>query len=130
LLISLSFELYGGGGLVSRLLIVDRYGSIRDLLARIMKKKGYESLKAKNSDIALRLIDKIPFDTMITDVEMVEMDGFEFIELMKSKKHDLRVIVVTSLDDDESREKARKLGVTQYLTKPLHIDQLLAAIGN
>ena len=115
---------------MSRLLIVDKYGSIRDLLARIMKRKGYESLKAKNSEIALRLIDKIPFDTMITDVEMVEMDGFEFIELMKSKKHDLKVIVVTSLDDEESREKARKLGVSQYLTKPLHIDQLLAAIGN
>ena len=71
-----------------------------------------------------------PFDLIITDVYMPEMDGFAFVEKLKADRmaQSSMIMMITSVDIAESAERCRALGVAQYIVKPVSKQSLLRAI--
>ena len=100
----------------ARILVVEDDASLRDLLRLHLSSAGYKVLKS-------------PPDLIITDVNMPNMDGFEFVAALKADKSlpPIPVIFLTSVEDGDQR--GRELGAVGYITKPVRADRLLALVA-
>lgn len=102
-------------------LIVDDSPAIRHALTRILADSGYVVDTAEDGARAWAMISEADYDLVITDIEMPFLDGFALIERLRQDTRHARVnvIVVTSSDTPEHRERARKLAVTSFVVKPV-----------
>ncbi len=102
-------------------MIVDDSSSIRRHLARLVEDSGFRVITANNGAEALELLlnNKEPH-LILSDVEMPHLDGWQLLEYVKTDENfgKIPVVMVTSLDADEYREKAFSLGAVDYIVKP------------
>jgi len=113
-------------------LVVDDSLSMRHVLSLAVKKAGWNAVPARDGLEALEIIDGgvTPPDLVLLDIEMPRMDGFEFLSTIRSQKRhaDLPIVMLTSRGGDKHRDKAKALGVTDYMVKPFQEDALIANI--
>jgi two-component system chemotaxis sensor kinase CheA len=104
-------------------LIVDDSSSIRRQAARLTEEAGFRVITANNGAEALELLLNGEWepDLIMSDVEMPQIDGWEFLEYVKTDKNfgHIPVVMVTSLDAEKHRQRAFELGADDYLIKPL-----------
>ncbi len=79
-----------------KILVVDDEDSMRHMLSLILKREGYEVKTAGSVKEALTLSDSQPFQFILTDVVMPEMDGLEFLKALKEKKAEATVIMMSA----------------------------------
>lgn len=116
------------GGL---LLIVDDNEDNRDVLARRLQKQGHWAVTAASGPEALSILAEQPFDLVLLDVMMPEMDGYEVLFRIKSEpqtRH-LPVIMISALDELESVVRCIDMGAADYLPKPFNPTLLRARVG-
>jgi two-component system chemotaxis response regulator CheY len=113
----------------ARILVVEDDASLRDLLRLHLSAAGYEVQTAEDGIAAGYKVLKAPPDLIITDVNMPNMDGFEFVAALKADKSlpPIPVIFLTSVEDGDQR--SRELGAVGYVTKPVRADRLLALVA-
>lgn len=115
-----------------RILVVDDQTSIRSLIREILRNdKITDVTEASNGLVALqRLRNSPPFDLMICDWNMPEMDGIELIQAIRSdaKLFGLRVLMLTSEQSRESVLRIAALKVQGYVLKPFKPDILVKAV--
>lgn len=114
-----------------RLLIVDDNKVNRLLLARHIDLLGHRFALAENGRVALEMLRSEPFDLLLLDIEMPELDGFTVLEQLKADRglRDVPVIVTSSLEGMENIVRCIELGAEDYLTKPVNAVLLKARIG-
>jgi adenylate cyclase len=114
----------------ARLLVVDDNKVNRLLLTRSLELQGHRVATAENGRVALDLLRKDPFDLMLLDMEMPEMNGFQVLEQLLTDPHlrDLPVIVTSSLESVDSVVRCIELGAADYLPKPVNPVLLKARI--
>ncbi len=114
-----------------RLLVVDDNKVNRLLLARGLELQGHRVLLAENGRVALEMLRAEPFDLVLLDMEMPEMDGFQVLEQLQADRQlrDLPVIVTSSLEGVAHVVRCIELGAEDYLTKPVNPGLLRARIG-
>ena len=115
----------------SKVLIVDDNKVNRLLLCRSVELLGHRTATAENGRVALEKLRDSPFDLMLMDVEMPEMDGFQVLEALSKdlKLRDLPVIVTSSLEDVTSVARCIELGAEDYLHKPVNQTLLKARVA-
>ncbi|HEX6138436.1 MAG TPA: adenylate/guanylate cyclase domain-containing protein [Casimicrobiaceae bacterium] len=115
----------------ARLLIVDDNKVNRLLLARNLELMGHRVVSAENGRVALDTLRREPFDLLLLDIEMPEMDGFAVLAEIRSdlQLRDLPVIVTSSLEGIDNVVRCIELGAEDYLTKPVNPVLLRARIG-
>ncbi len=115
------------------ILIVDDSQSIRRMTANIIEEAGFRTITAEDGAEALELLLNGEWepDLILSDVEMPMMDGWAFLEYLKTDDNfgHIPVIMVTSLDTDAYREKAFGLGASDYLVKPFSVSDLEKLCG-
>lgn len=84
--------------------------------------------EASNGLEALRLLETIQPDCILTDIKMGEMNGLEFIEHAQKKSPEIIFIILSGYDDFEDARKAITLGVSEYLLKPIGAEELIQTI--
>ena len=103
-------------------LIVDDSASIRRHSAKIVENAGFRVITANSGADALELLLNGTFepDLIFSDIEMPQIDGWEFLEYVKTDENfgHIPVVMVTSLDSDEHRGRANDLGASDYVVKP------------
>ena len=116
------------GGL---LLIVDDNEENRDVLARRLKKQGHRTVTAGSGPEALNVLAEQPFDLVLLDIMMPEMDGYEVLFRIKSESstQHLPVIMISALDELESVVRCIEMGAADYLPKPFNPTLLRARVG-
>ena len=116
------------GGL---LLIVDDNEENRDVLARRLEKQGHWAVTAGSGPEALRALAEQPFDLVLLDIMMPEMDGYEVLFRIKSEPstQNLPVIMISALDELESVVRCIEMGAADYLPKPFNPTLLKARVG-
>ncbi|MEK6566799.1 MAG: response regulator, partial [Bacteroidota bacterium] len=82
--------------MASRILVVDDEQIIRESLAFVLKKEGYQVAEASNGMEAWRKHEQQPFDIVITDIEMPQMRGMELLGQISKKTPQTFVIIVTA----------------------------------
>ena len=115
----------------ARLLIVDDNKVNRLLLSRSVELLGHRIALAENGRIALDKLRKEPFDLLLLDIEMPELDGFAVLEQLKvdPKLRDVPVIVTSSVEGLDNIIRCIELGAEDYLPKPVNQVLLKARIG-
>jgi adenylate cyclase len=113
------------------ILIADDNRVNRLLLARGLEQEGHIVVFAENGREALDLLGKKPFDLLLLDVLMPELDGFEVLAKLKDDPHlrDIPVVVTSALDELDSVVRCLEMGAEDYLTKPVNPVLLNARIN-
>jgi adenylate cyclase len=113
------------------LLVVDDNRVNRLLLSRGLEQHGHRVDTAENGRQALEMLRATPFDLVLLDIEMPELNGFQVLESMlgDSELRDIPVIMTSASDELESVVKCIEMGAEDYLTKPLNPVLLRARVN-
>ena len=113
------------------LLVVDDNEANRDVLSRRLMRQGYGVITASNGIEALAAMRTQPFDLVLLDIIMPEMDGYEVLRQIKldAVLCHVPVIVISALSELESIVRCIELGADDYLTKPFNPTLLKARTG-
>ena len=107
-----------------RILVVDDERSMRELLAIVLRREGYEVLLADNGRSAVDLLEREPVDILISDIRMPDLSGVEVLRAAKRVDQDILGIMITAFASTESAIEAMRLGACDYLSKPFDVDLL------
>ncbi len=111
---------------MARILVVDDEPKMQILLARKLQRAGHEVRTVGDGTSALEALGEGAADVVFTDLKMPGLDGMGLLEEVKERWPDTRVIVMTGHGDEvRTAVQAMKLGATDYLTKPLDLDELV-----
>ena len=107
-----------------RILVVDDERSMRELLAIVLRREGYEVLLAENGRTAIETLEREPVDLLISDIKMPDLSGVDVLRAAKKIDQDILGIMVTAFASTESAVEAMRLGACDYLSKPFDVDLL------
>src|SRR5437867_761243 len=107
-----------------RILVADDERSMRELLAIVLRREGYEVLLAENGRAAIELLEREPVDLLISDIKMPDLSGVEVLRAAKKVDQDILGIMITAFASTETAVEAMRLGACDYLSKPFDIDLL------
>jgi two-component system, NtrC family, response regulator PilR len=107
-----------------RILVVDDERSMRELLAIVLRREGYEVLLAENGRTAVDALEREPVDLLISDIKMPDMSGVDVLRAAKKVDPDILGIMITAFASTETAVEAMRLGACDYLSKPFDVDLL------
>ncbi len=107
-----------------RNLVVDDERSMRELLAIVLRREGYEVLLAENGRTAVEMLEREPIDLLISDIKMPDLSGVDVLRAAKKIDQDILGIMITAFASTETAVEAMRLGACDYLSKPFDIDLL------
>ncbi len=117
----------------ARVLLVDDAEENRRLFVRLLKRFGAEVEAAENGAEAVQKLmtsTSNPFDVVLMDMQMPEMDGFEATAMLRRQGYKGRIVAVTAFASHEDRAKCLAAGCDDYLAKPFSFPSLLEKIRN
>lgn len=117
-------------GQKSRILVVDDDPGNLKLLDALLLPLNYEVIKAFNGEEALSILNKIDVDLILLDILMPGMDGYEVCRRLKGNDSTrlIPVVMITTLDDIESKIRSIEAGAEDFITKPPNKLELLARV--
>ncbi|AJE04041.1 sigma-54-dependent transcriptional regulator [Geobacter pickeringii] len=114
--------------LLNRILVADDEESMRWVLSKALRKKGFAVDLARDGEEALRLIQSAPYDLAILDIKMPGLSGLELLDQVRELKNDLLVVIMTAEASMKNAVEAMKRGAYDYITKPFDLDVIDAII--
>lgn len=112
------------------ILVVDDNPANLRLLTQILSEHGYHVRAAASGPRALASIGLDPPDMVLLDIRMPEMDGYEVCRRLKADPHTagIPILFISALDDTQDKVKAFSGGGLDYITKPLHVEEVIARV--
>ena len=110
-----------------RILLAEDDESMRLYLARALERVGYKVVAVDNGVAALPLLEAEPFDLLLTDIVMPEMDGIELAQKAAELAPDIRVMFITGFAA-VALKAGRKSPEAKVLSKPFHLKDLVAEV--
>jgi DNA-binding NtrC family response regulator len=107
-----------------RILVVDDDESLRRVTQVQLEQAGYTTTTAADGYEALTILQKSPPDLVITDLKMPGMSGLELLRRIRADYPEMLVVMLTAFGTIESAVEAMKAGAYDYITKPVHSDEL------
>ncbi len=101
-----------------RVLIVDDSEMVRNFHSYLLKEAGFEVRTAADGAEGLEVFLREPFDLVITDINMPRMDGFTFIKRVRELDKTVPIIIISTQDEAQDKQKGFDAGANVYLVKP------------
>jgi len=116
---------------MAKIMVVDDDKEFTTLYRESLTMVGFETVSENQSSKAMDLANAVRPDLFILDLMMPEPDGFKLCRMLRANMNFVRtpIIIVTALNDEDSKVVALGAGANDYLTKPFHIDQLKLRIA-
>ncbi|OGS18874.1 MAG: hypothetical protein A2219_07155 [Elusimicrobia bacterium RIFOXYA2_FULL_50_26] len=111
-----------------RILIIDDEKQIRFMLSNILSKLGYAVMEAANGVEGLEKIKEMPFDLVISDVRMPEMDGITVLREVKKIAPAIEVIMISGYSATDAVVNSLKIGAFDFINKPFDSNQISATV--
>jgi len=108
----------------ARILVVDDERSMREMLAILLKREGHEVAVAENGRTAIDLLNQRPFDLVVSDARMPDLDGLEVLRHARSINPSVIAIMVTAYGSPDLLRGVAQLGVNDYVEKPFNTEVL------
>ena len=108
----------------ARILVVDDERSMREMLAILLRREGHEVAVAENGRTAIDLLNQRPFDLIVSDARMPDVDGLEVLRHARSVNPAIIAIMVTAYGSPDLIRGVAQLGVNDYVEKPFNTDVL------
>ena len=109
------------------ILLVEDHADTRSVLGILLNRCGCRTVTAKSLKDARARLQEMPFDIVISDLNLPDGDGLDLIREAK-QTHKIKAIAVTGRTSDEERNRGLKAGADYYLTKPIDYQQLKKAL--
>ncbi len=116
----------------NKILIVDDEEDFISILKQSLEMRGYEVITATNAvEAGMKMAEKLP-SIILMDIKMPGINGFQACEAIKRNPltENVPIIITSALSDDATIKKASKIGITDYMVKPVEIEKLLRKIKN
>ena len=113
-----------------QIMVVDDDPDTVSILARHLQREGFVAIEAASGAECLKLARENPVDVILLDLMMPEMDGFQVCRKLKENPStaEIPVIMITARDDLDARAEGMRLGVSDFLAKPVFRRQLASRI--
>ena len=111
-----------------RILVIEDQEDLAELYGSALKKAGYEATVAYTGEEGVAEFEARSADAVLMDMTLPEMHGTKVLEQIRALSTAVPVVVVTGETMAESREVCQRLGVQEYLAKPVEVDDLLRAV--
>lgn len=112
-----------------KILVVDDNTKILYAFQSFLEGEGYISIPVeKGRDVMHTLSSEEP-KVVILDIRLPDQDGLEILRQIKQKYPNLPVVIVSGYNNEENKEKARELGASDFLEKPLSITKIRKVLG-
>ncbi len=110
-------------------LIIEDDTLVRESLSEILHLEGYQVSTASNGKEGLQQLERSKFEAALVDLRLPEVNGLEFLKHSRELSPEMDVIMITSFATVESAVEAMKLGAVDYLTKPIHDEEIKVLLG-
>jgi two-component system chemotaxis response regulator CheY len=122
----------GGRGLVRRILVVEDSGAMRAMIGAALEDLD-EKLEIDEADsgfAALRLLPRRPYDLIVTDINMPDINGLELVSFVKRdpRYSETPLLIVSTEGSERDRDKGLALGANAYLVKPFVAEELRSLV--
>jgi DNA-binding response OmpR family regulator len=111
-----------------RLLVVDDDSLITSTFEAILRSEGYDVVTTQDGREALELVKQAPFDLILLDLLLPDMDGWTILRHLREIRPSTRVVILCADVDAEGTIEAFRLGAVDVLLKPPDVDKLLRSI--
>ena len=111
-----------------KVLLVDDEEEFVKTLAERIEMRDLKSDVALNGESALEIMDEAPSDVMVLDLKMPGIDGLEVLRRTKKAYPGVQIIMLTGHGSEKDEQEARRLGVFEYLKKPVDLEKLMRTI--
>lgn len=115
--------------LSGKILVVDDEPSLRQTLARILQRAGFEATTAESGDQCLDFLETTNFDLIYLDIRMPGLSGLDLLQSIHAKYPSIPVVLFTAQPDISSAVEALRRGAVDYLLKPLKPDVIIEKTG-
>jgi len=112
------------------ILVVDDDRSTRLFMRAFLEAEHYTVSLASNGEEALAVMEKEHIDLVVLDIMMPRMDGYQFTQELRSVNAELPVLMVSAKQLPEDRKKGYRLGINDFMTKPVDEEELILRIKN
>jgi two-component system response regulator PilR (NtrC family) len=108
----------------ARILIVDDERSMREMLAILLRREGHDVVVAENGRRAIDCLNQRPFDVVVSDARMPDIDGIQVLRHARSINPSVIAIMITAFGSADLIKGVEQLGVTDYVEKPFNTEVL------
>jgi two-component system response regulator HydG len=117
-------ELTGARSAVLNLLVVDDEITTRNLCKDVASEAGLNVHMSATTEQALDILDQQPIDIVVTDLKVPQIGGLDLIKRIRAYNSEIAVIVLTQYGTIATAIEATRLGATDYITKPFHVEEM------
>ncbi len=111
-----------------RILVIDDEEIVRISCKKCLTPEGYDVTMAGTGLEGMKLTKENHYDLILTDLKMPDMDGMEFLMMIRETQPGAKVIMITGYSTTDHAEEAMRLGASNYVEKPFTPDVLIAAV--
>jgi DNA-binding response OmpR family regulator len=113
-----------------KLLVVEDDKDLNRAVCAYLNQNGYEAVGCLGAEEAYdALYGGTLFDMIISDIMMPGVDGFEFAQTIREQNQEIPILFMTARDDFAAKQRGFKVGIDDYMIKPIDLDELLLRVG-
>ena len=112
-----------------KILVVEDNKELNKIVCSFLNHSGYDAVGCMKASEAYDAFDENTFDLIVSDIMMPGMDGFEFAQSIRDINSDIPILFMTARDDIASKQRGFRIGVDDYMVKPIDLDELFLRIG-
>ncbi|MBE6614488.1 MAG: response regulator transcription factor [Ruminococcaceae bacterium] len=112
-----------------KILVVEDDTDLNRTVCTFLNQSGYEAMGCLHANDACDAMYDTVFDLIVSDIMMPDVDGFEFVENVRAVNENIPILFMTARDDFAAKQKGYRVGVDDYMVKPIDLDELFLRIG-
>ncbi|MCH5209264.1 MAG: response regulator transcription factor [Oscillospiraceae bacterium] len=112
-----------------KILVVEDDKDLNKTVCTFLNQSGYEAVGSLNANDAYNEMYENTFDLIISDIMMPNIDGFEFAKTVRELNEEIPILFMTARDDFASKQRGYRVGIDDYMVKPIDLDELFLRIG-
>lgn len=106
------------------ILVVEDDNLLNKSVCRYLRDCGYQVMGCENPEEAYNLMYNQLFDMIISDIMMPKIDGFTFVETLRSLNHNIPILFMSARDDLQAKQIGFQMGIDDYMVKPIQLQEL------
>lgn len=112
-----------------KILVVEDDKELNNTVCSFLNQNGYEAIGSLEANDAYNVMNNNTFDLIVSDIMMPGIDGFEFAKTVRELNEDIPILFMTARDDLTSKQRGYRIGIDDYMVKPIDLDELFLRIG-
>ncbi len=112
-----------------QILVVEDDRDLNRSVCAFLNQRGYQATGCLSAEEAYDAMYNTVFDLIVSDIMMPKIDGFEFVKTVRSLNENIPILFMTARDDFAAKQRGFRMGVDDYMVKPIDLEELFLRIG-